>query len=557
MRKIHQLTLLYTALTLLFCSHYSRAENPQQNMQLALQQDQQHRGAINQLKTAKKTVKNAQLIKQLKQAQKQLDKSNIQLLDQVIEQLGHWPGTDDVGENPAKIALLLFKRSDIDQQADYLPLILQAVKAKQIPAEWYAEAYDHHLMRQDLPQKFGELLIQLPSLDHPVLYPINGLGVLTQARQELGLMPLKNALGEQNLLFRKSFDVTDSNRPTLLSYDVLPADKQFDLADLALTCLDQTYPSSVKHVLNSKADAQDPNTLYPVFFGCFDWHSSVHGHWLLARTAKLFPSHPKTAEILNRLNAHFTTEKLQAELNYFQQPGRAGFERPYGLAWFLQLYAELHDWQHPLAQQWLVAMQPLKNHVVAQLSNWIPKLAYPIRSGEHSQTAFAFGLAYDYAQTTADIDFQALLRKHIKRLYLKDENCPIDYEPSGHDFLSPCLAQADLLRRIMDQRDYGRWLKKFLPEIKQGTRWLPVAEVTDRIDGKLAHLDGLNIARAWMLEGIASGLPEKDKRRSNLTKLAAQHAQSGLAAVTGEHYAGGHWLGSFASYYLTQRGITY
>ncbi len=552
MKKNTYLIPLISSLLLSFYSFNSLAENLKTQMILALQQDQQHRNEINHLKQRNTNKKNIQLIEKLQQAQNQLDQKNLLLLDDVIHQLGHWPGISDVGENSAKIAMLLFKRSDIEKQANYLPLILKAVKSEQLPAFWYSEAYDHHLMLQNLPQKFGHFTVKGKANNTKSLYPIKSISAVNYERKTIGLPPLKFGLGSKNLLLRE--DLSSAKSAQLL--DLLPADKLFNIADLALTCLDQIYPNSVKHVLNSDKDAASPQILYPAFFGCFDWHSSVHGHWLLARSAKLFPKHAKTAEILSRLNAHFTTEKLQAELNYFQQPGRAGFERPYGLAWFLQLYAELYDWQHPQAQQWLADMQPLKKHIVEQLSSWIPKLAYPIRTGEHSQTAFAFGLAYDYAQITNDRNFLKLLVKHSKRLYLNDQKCPISYEPSGQDFLSPCLAQADLMRRIIPNDDYAAWLKSFLPNIKKGSQWLPVAQVTDRVDGKLAHLDGLNIARAWMLEGIASGLPVKDKRRSTLIKLANQHAKSGLAAVTGEHYAGGHWLGSFASYYLTQRGFS-
>lgn len=552
MRKSCVLQIILGGLTLVVCTQNSMAENLKDQMMLALQQDQHHRGEINQLKKHHNSPNNIQLIAKLEQAQNQLDQENLQLLDQVIEQLGHWPGVDDVGENAAKIALLLFKRGDIKQQANYLPMMLTAVKAEQLPAVWYAEAYDHHLMLQDLPQKFGHLMVKGPNDAVQSLYPLKSIDAVNTNRASIGLPALKFSMGSKNLLLRQRLDVSRSTQP----FELLTAEKLLNMADLALNCLDQIYPNSVKHVLNSATDAAPPELLYPVFFGCFDWHSSVHGHWLLVRSAKLFPKHPKTADIIQRLSAHFTAEKFAAELSYFQQPGRADFERPYGLAWFLQLYAELHDWQHPQAQQWLAAMQPLKKHVVNQFSEWIVKLAYPIRTGEHSQTAFAFGLAFDYAQITGDIEFRQLLMQHSLRLYLEDKKCPTEYEPSGQDFLSPCLAQADLMRRLMPKKQYAQWLKKFLPEIKKRSRWLPVAKVTDRVDGKLAHLDGLNIARAWMLEGIASGLPAKDKRRSDLVKLANIHAQSGLAAVTGEHYAGGHWLGSFASYYLTQRGFT-
>jgi len=549
MRKIYPSVLFIFGCGFIFNANYSHAGEMKAQMVLALQQDQQHRVEIKQLKKQNKI--DPLLIAKLEKAQHQLDQQNIQILDRIIEQLGHWPSINDVGENAAKIAMLLFKRSKVEQQVNYLPLILNSVKDKQMPAFWYSEAYDHHLMLQDMPQKFGHLMIKGKTDSIQTLYPIKSIAAVNNDRESIGLPPLKYGLGHKNLLLRQNLSTAEESE----SFEILAAEKLLNIGDLAMTCLDQIYPNSVKHVLNSKDDASSPDALYPVFFGCFDWHSSVHGHWLLVRNAKLFPEHEKTPEIMNRLNAHFTVEKFQIELNYFQQPGRAGFERPYGLAWFLQLYAELYDWQHPKAQKWLSAMEPLKNHIVTQLSTWIPKLAYPIRTGEHSQTAFAFGLAYDYAKTTNDFVFMDLLTQHSKRLYLNDTNCPTDYEPSGQDFLSPCLAQADLMRRIIPSDDYAKWMKKFLPKIKKGSQWLPVAQVTDRVDGKLAHLDGLNIARAWMLEGIASGLPPQDKRRSTLVRLANKHATSGLAAVTGEHYAGGHWLGSFAIYYLTQRGI--
>lgn len=523
----------------------SDANDLKEGMFLALQQDQQHRNELRQLKSQQK---NLGLINILEQAQDALDQDNLQFLDQVINQLGHWPGINDVGENAAKIGLILFKRSDLKQQEMYLPLIYIEVQNNNIPAAWYSELYDHHLMSKNLPQKYGHLIVKGTKSKARSLYPITSVAEVNVSRQSIGLNPLQQMLGAENWLLRTRAEINNN-------HELIPAEQLMQIAELALTCLDQVYPNSVKHILNSEIDAATPDHLYPAFFGCFDWHSSVHGHWLLVRAAKLFPNHPQTPVFIQRLAAHFTAEKLQKELNYFQQAGRSGFERPYGLAWFLQLYAELSDWQYPEAQIWLDNMTPLKNHIVQQFSTWVPKLAYPIRSGEHSQTAFAFGLAHDYAQITEDHIFLQLLEQQIKRLYLTDRKCPINYEPSGHDFLSPCLAEADLMRRVMPQKDYSKWLKRFLPGIKNGSRWLSIAKVTDREDGKLAHLDGLNLARAWMLEGMAFALTKNDKRQKILLKLADKHAKSGLVAVTGEHYAGGHWLGSFATYYLTQRGL--
>jgi len=521
-------------------------QSPQAWLISALYDDQKHRATIHELK--QQPTLNQAMITRLEDSQHQLDQHNQDVLQQVIEQLGHWPGINDVGENATKISLILFKRSSIEQQTTFLPLIRRQVLANNLPAQWYAELVDHHQMNLNAPQHFGHLMVQATSDGQQALYPIDELHSVNQRRTAIGLDHLQASLGQRNWLLR--LNEQPNNNASIQGVEPV-----MKMAQLAITCLDQVYPNSIKHVLNEPADAATPDVLYPAFFGCFDWHSSVHGHWLLARVARLFPNHPDSESFIRRLDAHFTTERLTAELNYFQQPGRQGFERPYGLAWFLQLYAELHDWQHPKATLWVQAMEPLKNHITQQLSDWIPKLAYPIRGGEHSQTAFAFGLIHDYATTTGDQEMLALIRQHSLRLYADDRDCPVNYEPSGHDFLSPCLAEADLMRRVMTPKAYKKWLKRFLPDSHTGTGWLPVARVTDREDGKLSHLDGLNLSRAWMLEGMAFALPIKNRQRSNLLKLAKQHAAAGLAGVTGEHYAGGHWLGSFATYYLTQRGL--
>jgi hypothetical protein len=202
-------------------------------------------------------------------------------------------------------------------------------------------------------------------------------------------------------------------------------------------------------------------------------------------------------------------------------------------------------------------LEPLEAAVVSRIKAWLPKLAYPIREGEHPQTAFAFGLILDYARGR-DAQLAEMVIGKVREFHLKDRDCPINYEPSGQDFLSPCIAEADVMRRVLPPDEFGRWLTTFLPGIPANGSgaWLPIGVVTDKTDGKLAHLDGLNLSRAWMLEGIASGLPANDPRRRALLAAAAIHATSGLASVTGEHYEGGHWLGSFATYLTTRRGIT-
>lgn len=327
-------------------------------------------------------------------------------------------------------------------------------------------------------------------------------------------------------------------------------------AALALACVQKEYPNKIAHVLNSPEDIKGPRALTPAFYGCYDWHSSVHGHWLLARLVRTFPNAPFAADAMKALKANITPANIAAEVAYLNGTGRESFERPYGLAWLLQLGAELRESQTPEAATLSSALKPLEVAVVGRLNAWLPKLAYPIREGEHPQTAFAFGLILDYARG-ADAALAALVTSKVREFHLKDADCPINYEPSGQDFLSPCIAEADLMRRVLPPAEFAAWLTRFLPRLPttHSGAWLPIGVVTDKTDGKLAHLDGLNLSRAWMLEGIASGLPASDLRRHALMAAAETHAASGLAAVTGEHYAGGHWLGSFATYLTTKRGI--
>lgn len=328
------------------------------------------------------------------------------------------------------------------------------------------------------------------------------------------------------------------------------------LAALALACVQKEYPNKIAHVLNSPEDVKAPHELTPAFYGCYDWHSSVHGHWLLARLVRAFPNASFTADAVAALKANITPARIAGEVAYLNATGRETFERPYGLAWLLQLGAELRESQTPDAAALSSALKPLETAVVARLKAWLPKLAYPIREGEHAQTAFAFGLILDYARGT-DPALAAMVAAKVREFHLNDRDCPINYEPSGQDFLSPCIAEADVMRRVLPPAEFAVWLTKFLPHIPttNSGAWLPIGIVTDKTDGKLAHLDGLNLSRAWMLAGIAAGLPSGDRRRRALMAAADAHAASGLAAVTGEHYAGGHWLGSFAVYLTTRAGI--
>ncbi len=319
-------------------------------------------------------------------------------------------------------------------------------------------------------------------------------------------------------------------------------------ARLALACVHKEYPNKIAHSMNSDQDVAPPRTLTPAFYGCFDWHSSVHGHWLLARLARTFPDASFAPDARAALKQSLTAANIAQEAAYLRADGRASFERPYGLAWLLQLGAELREWDDPLGRELSANLQPLEQAVDERLKTWLPKLSHPVRSGEHSQTAFALGLIID---SSSDPALTKLARNAAGRFYTNDRACPLTYEPSGEDFLSPCVAEADAMRRVLPPNEYATWLTAFLPQFRS----LHAEVVTDPTDGKLAHLDGLNLSRAWMLEGIASGLPKSDPRVRSLHKVAAAHRTAGLAAVTGEHYEGGHWLGSFAVYLTTGRGL--
>jgi len=312
---------------------------------------------------------------------------------------------------------------------------------------------------------------------------------------------------------------------------------------LALDCVGREYPNKIAHVMNSDADARPPRELTPAFCGCFDWHSSVHGHWLLARAIRTWPEADFAAPARTALDRSLTPANLASEAEYLGGKGRESFERPYGLAWLLKLAAELRTWRDPDAKRWSDTLRPLERAAVGRLSTWLPKLSHPVRAGEHSQTAFALGLLLDYARVAGDRQFERLVEQRIRAFYLADRACPVSYEPSGEDFLSPCLAEADAVRRVLVQGEFARWFDAFLPRIL-----LTPAVVTDPSDGKLAHLDGLNLSRAWMLEAIAASLGTKHPRHAAIARLAARHRETGLKAVTGEHYEGGHWLGSFAVY---------
>ena len=320
-------------------------------------------------------------------------------------------------------------------------------------------------------------------------------------------------------------------------------------AKMALDCVHREYPNKIAHSLNSDADVKPPRELTPAFYGCYDWHSSVHGHWLLARLTRLFPEEGFARDARAALAQSLTPSHIAQEVRYVSADGRNTFERPYGLAWLLQLSAELKDWNDPQAREWYTILRTLELAVTARIASWLPKLDHPIRTGEHNNTAFGMGLMLDYARITGNAEFGKLVESRARDYYAKDKKCPLSYEPSGEDFLSPCLSEADLMRRILLPDEFARWFAQFLPHID-----LEPTRVTDVTDGKLWHLAGLNLSRAWMLEGVLSKLPADQARP--LAALARELRQAGLDSIKGEHYEGGHWLGTFAVYLVSGRGMS-
>jgi hypothetical protein len=339
-----------------------------------------------------------------------------------------------------------------------------------------------------------------------------------------------------------------------------PAAVRARIAHLAWSSIAREYPNHLVLLATCDADLRPPRELTPAFFGSFDWHSSVHGHWTLARLVRLDPDAPYADSARAALTRSLTEANLAAELAFLSPPERAGFERPYGLAWLLLLAAELHGWQREGdadAGRWASALAPLAALVRQRLESWLPRLTHPIRSGEHSQTAFALGLALDAARAMGETRFADLIAARALAFHGDDRAAPVAYEPSGHDFLSPALAEADLMRRVLEPDEFAQWLEWFLPEPGSVTvaRWLTPVVPSDRADGKLAHFDGLNLSRAWMLEAIAASLGDAHPAREVLAQAASRHARAGLDSIAGEEYAGTHWLGSFACYLVTRRGL--
>lgn len=327
---------------------------------------------------------------------------------------------------------------------------------------------------------------------------------------------------------------------------------------LALAGIDREFPNKTGHVTTGPDDLKSPRAMHPVFYGHFDWHSSVHGHWMLVRLLKRFPEAQFAAGVREVLKKRLTAEGLMAETTYFQQKENRSFERMYGWAWALRLAAELHGWDDPDAREWARHFAPLEKQLTMLAKDYLPKLDWPVRCGFHPESAFALTQMLDYARKTGDAEFEKLLVSKARAFYLKDRAYPVAYEPSGNDFFSPGLNVADLMRRVLPSDEFATWLTAYFPGLQNdeaGNLLTPVS-VSDSSDGQLVHLAGLNLSRAWTMRGIASVLPETDARKEVLLGSAARHTSAGLALVANGHYEGDHWLASFAVYLLDDAGIT-
>lgn len=327
-------------------------------------------------------------------------------------------------------------------------------------------------------------------------------------------------------------------------------------AKLALDGMDREYPNKPSNVMVGPESVLSPKAMHPAFYGCFDWHSSVHGHWMLIRLLKEYPGSSVEAEIRNKLSDHLTKENLQVEADYYNEKENKSFERMYGWAWTLRLAAELHNWDDADGKVWRENFRPLENKIVELTKGYLPRLSFPIRTGQHPDVGFALGQILDYARLVGDTELEGLILKRAKDYYLADKKYPFEYEPSGEDFFSSGLNEADLMRRVLPQEEFINWFEAYFPNVNQDDfgRLLQPVEVPDVTDGKLVHLAGLDLSRGWTLQGIASALPKDSQMRKRLEASAKAHAQLGYRYVFSGHYEGEHWLATFAIYLHTRVG---
>ncbi|MFT7516986.1 MAG: hypothetical protein ACI84O_000773 [Myxococcota bacterium] len=337
----------------------------------------------------------------------------------------------------------------------------------------------------------------------------------------------------------------------------VPSEEVEKFARLAIHAVSQAYPNKPGHVITAADDLYTPEQRHPVFWGSFDWHSAVHSHWLLVRLLKQYPNNAVADDIRSYLNGVFTSEKLQGEADYFSAPSTRGFERMYGWAWLLCLASELDSFDDEDALRWRKNIQPLEDIIVARIFTYLPKLKYPIRTGVHPDTSFALSFTLDYARQVNNNDLVSLILSSARRYYSDDSNYPAAYEPSGEDFFSSALNEADLMRRVLSADEFPKWLDRFLPKLSTtgAINLLSPVAVSDITDGRLVHLAGLNLSRAWTLSGIASALDKHPQQQERLRAASDAHLTAGLAYVFSGNFMGEHWLASFAVYHMTGAGL--
>jgi hypothetical protein len=351
----------------------------------------------------------------------------------------------------------------------------------------------------------------------------------------------RDQAGQNNATTKTNIEKTTGQIPVSLTEE--QANK---LAKLPFYCISTEYPNHVTYLLNDKNDLKEPHEFYPAFHGCFDWHSAVHGYWSLVRLLKKFPGLSNADTIRTVLLNNISKKNILQETAYFQKEQNKHFERTYGWAWLLKLAEEIHTWKSPVARELEQNLQPLADQITKMYLQFLPLLKYPVRVGEHANTAFGLAFAWDYAESTGNDSLRNLIRHKAKEFYMNDKNCPFDWEPSGYDFLSPCFEEIDLMRRVLDKDEFYRWIKTFAPKLNTKEFALKVGEVSDRKDGKLVHLDGLNYSRAWVMYGLAKQYPEF----AFLINNANEHVNYSLPNLVNDSYEGSHWLGTFAIYAL-------
>lgn len=347
------------------------------------------------------------------------------------------------------------------------------------------------------------------------------------------------------LLFGQNTQSLPKNKIKKLDDNLISYEEMEKLADIPFNCVKREYPNKLNQVLADSSQLKSPKELHPIFYGCFDWHSACHGYWLLSKSMNAFPKTKLEKKVIALLDEVLTDENIAKELAYFKTKSNKSFERTYGWAWLLKLHAELYQSRHNAKHKWTEKLQPLTDHIVFSFHEFLPKLVYPIRVGEHTNTAFGLTLAYEYAKVMKDNRLKETIKSKALFFYSKDENCPLSWEPSGFDFISPCLQEAHLMSLLLSEVEFSNWIDKFLPQFKSKDFELVPGKVLDRSDGKLVHLDGLNFSRAWCLYSMAKKIPEV---KAELNAIANQHVEASKGEVIDADYMGSHWLASFLVY---------